>query len=171
MPDPPLGTWSAIAIVLIGVAGVGKTAAGRRLASALGWPFLDADTLHPPANIAKMQAGAPLTEADRVPWLNAVRDRIAQHRAARQPLVVACSALREAHRQALRVDAGVRFVYLKADVATIARRLAQRVDHFFPRRLLRSQYRTLEEPIDCATVDASRPLDSVVPDIRTAMEV
>lgn len=136
-------------LVVMGVSGSGKTTVGALVAGRLGWPFEDADDLHPPANVAKMHAGTPLTDDDRWPWLHAVAAWIDAHRAAGSHGVVACSALRRAYRNVLcagRPD--VRLVYLKGDPALIAQRQAARHDHFMPASLMASQFATLEEPAE-----------------------
>lgn len=136
-------------LVVMGVSGSGKTTVGALLAGRLGWPFEDADDLHPPANVAKMQAGTPLTDEDRLPWLQAVAAWIDARRAAGGHGVVACSALRRTYRDVLcggRPD--VRLVYLKGDPALIAQRQAARHGHFMPTSLMASQFSTLEEPAE-----------------------
>ncbi len=99
-------------IVVMGVAGVGKTTVGTLLAAQLGWKFADADTYHSPENIKKMASGIPLTDADRAPWLRALRETIQSWIANRQNVILACSALKESYREYLSVDPTVRFVYL-----------------------------------------------------------
>jgi len=136
------------AIVVMGVSGAGKSTVGQLIAARLDCPFRDADSFHPPANIAKMKSGTPLTDADRWPWLGAIAAWIAEHRAAGTTCVVTCSALKRAYRDvvtdAQRAD--VRLVYLKGDFDLIAARLAARKGHFMPVGLLQSQFATLEEP-------------------------
>ena len=134
-------------VVVMGVSGSGKTTVGALLAERLGWPFTDGDDFHPPANIEKMHAGIPLTDRDRWPWLRAIAAWIDERRVAGGHGVVACSALRRAYREVLRGGRpDVRLVYLKGDIALIARRQAARHGHFMPVSLMRSQFETLEEP-------------------------
>jgi gluconokinase len=134
------------AIVLVmGVSGSGKTTVGTLLAQRLGWPYAEADGFHPAANIAKMAAGHPLTDADRMPWLHAIAAWIDQRIAAGGGGVVSCSALKRAYRDMLRRPE-VRFVYLKGSHQLIAARLAARHGHFFQPELLDSQFAALEEP-------------------------
>jgi carbohydrate kinase (thermoresistant glucokinase family) len=134
-------------LVLMGVSGCGKTTVGRTLARRTGWPFLDADDLHSAEAVRRMTEGLPLTDDDRWPWLGRVADWIGERHRAGEPAVVACSALKRAYRDRLRAaDPDLRFVYLRAERAQIAQRLAGRHDHFFPARLLETQFANLEEP-------------------------
>ena len=129
-------------VVVMGVSGCGKTTVAALLAASLGWNLLEGDAFHPPANVAKMAAGIPLTDADRWPWLRAIAAAIDGSRS-----VVACSALKRAYRDVLigdRTDA--RLVYLKGSKALIAERLAARQGHFMPPGLLDSQFAALQEP-------------------------
>ena len=154
-------------VVLIGAAGAGKTTVGRALADALGWRFVDGDDFHSPAAITKMRAGAALTDADRVPWLASLHQVIAIAIDRREPLVVACSALRARYRERLHGDLRtVRFAYLKADEATLRRRLTERAGHFAGPALITSQLATLEEPHEGLTIDATQPPESIVAAIR-----
>ncbi len=126
----------------MGVSGSGKSTVGAALAQRLRVPFVDADTLHPAANIAKMAAGEPLDDADRYPWLERVGDWLAAHR---DGAVVSCSALKRAYRDRLRAHCpGVEFLHLSGSAELIGGRLAARTDHFMPAALLRSQLDTLE---------------------------
>jgi carbohydrate kinase (thermoresistant glucokinase family) len=145
----------------MGVSGAGKSTVGRLIAGRLGCDFRDADSFHPPANIAKMSSGQPLTDEDRWPWLAAIAAWIDQRRAARETGVVTCSALKRAYRDIVTANQrrDVRLVYLKGEFDLIASRLAARKGHFMPPALLRSQFAALEEPrLDehaiTATIDA-----------------
>jgi gluconokinase len=129
-------------LVIMGVSGCGKTTLGRALAARLGAAFVDADDLHPAANVAKMAAGQPLTDADRWPWLDLVAGVLKD----RAPVVVACSALRHTYRDRLRVAGGVQFLHLAAPQEVIVSRMEARRGHFMPPGLLASQYATLESP-------------------------
>ena len=134
-------------VVVMGVSGSGKTTIAKGIADREGWRLLEGDALHPPANIAKMHAGVPLTDEDRWPWLRAIAHEIDAMRARRENAVVACSALKRAYRDILigsRSD--VVLVYLRGSKELIASRLAERKDHFMPPALLDSQFATLEEP-------------------------
>jgi gluconokinase len=150
-------------VVIMGVAGAGKTTVGRLLAGRLHWPFVDADDLHSEANIAKMSRGEPLTDQDREPWLEAIERKLADLDSRGDSAVLACSALRRAFRDRLRQAGGdVRFVHLRAAEDVIAARLRAREAHFFRAGLLQSQFDALEEPDDALVVDAAPPPDAIV---------
>jgi carbohydrate kinase (thermoresistant glucokinase family) len=136
-----------LVLVVMGVSGSGKTTIAHELVRKLGWPFQEGDDLHPPANVAKMHAGRPLTDEDRWPWLDAIARWIDAQLAARAPGIVTCSALKRIYRDRL-IDGrkGVRLVYLHASRALLAERLAHRTGHFMPASLLDSQLATLEPP-------------------------
>ena len=153
----------------MGVAGSGKTAVGRALADALGWRFEDADAYHSAPSIAKMRRGMPLSDADRAPWLAALHALAERALDRREPLVLACSALKEEHRRRLAGGLrGVRIVHLTADEATLRGRLESRANHFFGSSLLASQLATLEAPRDAFTVDTTASIEQVVAAIRYA---
>ncbi len=150
-------------IILMGVSGSGKTTIGSLLAGRLGWPFYDGDDFHPPANIAKMRQGIPLTEDDRAPWLAALHAKIDELLAAGQSAVIACSALTRLDRTELvGVDRGVQLVYLHAEFEVLRQRLAARHGHFFTPSLLASQLATLQEPTDVYTVNADQEPAAIV---------
>ena len=135
------------AIVVMGVSGAGKSTVAEKLATRLGWPLVEGDSLHPPANIEKMSHGTPLNDDDRLPWLKAIAARIDTARQAHQPIIVTCSALKRSYRETLKDghdDVG--FVYLQGSRELIAQRLAARTNHFMPPGLLDSQFATLQEP-------------------------
>jgi gluconokinase len=133
--------------VVMGVSGSGKTTIAKRVAEREGWRLVEGDDFHPPANVAKMHAGIPLTDEDRWPWLRAIAQEIDAIRARGESAVVTSSALRRAYRDIL-IDArpDVALVYLKGSHDLIAKRLAARTGHFMPPTLLDSQFATLEEP-------------------------
>ncbi len=150
-------------VVLMGVSGSGKTTIGRALATRLGWDFADGDSYHSAANIEKMRSGRPLDDADRAPWLARLHEVIDAYRSKSEPLVLACSALKDSYRRVLVGEQpGVLFVYLHASQAVIASRLAQRRGHYMPAQLLASQLETLEPPADAAEVDVEGPVEEVV---------
>ena len=169
MPSPP-----PAALLVMGVSGSGKTTVGRALAVALGWSFVDADDFHPPANRAKMAAGRPLDDADRTPWLDALRAHLDRCRQRREPCVLACSALKAGYRAQLVADpASVRVVFLHGSRALLRSRLAARRDHFMPPELLDSQLAALEPPTATAAlaldIAASPPV--LVENIRAAFHL
>ena len=138
---------SIAAVIVMGVSGCGKSTVGPLLAAKLGLPFEDGDAFHPTANIEKQRAGIPLTDDDRWPWLASIAARIAQARAAGTGVVIGCSALKRAYRDALRDGHGdVRFVHLAGTLALIGARQAARQGHFMPASLMASQFATLELP-------------------------
>ena len=147
----------AVAVVLMGVTGCGKTTVGRLLEDRLGWPFLDGDDFHPEANVARMAAGIPLRDEDRWPWLRRLSDEIGRRLDAGRSCVLGCSALKEAYREVLREGRAesVRFVHLSGSEALIAGRLSERVHRYMPAGLLRSQFEALEPPLDAVLVDVS----------------
>jgi len=152
-----------VVVIVMGVSGSGKTTVGQRLAAALGWRFRDADDFHPPANIAKMTAGIPLTDEDRGPWLAVLRELLENTLAAGEDLVLACSALKHTYRERLTVDAvRQRWVYLQASRELIAERLKARRGHYMPAAMLDSQLAALEVPEDALRVDASADPDTMV---------
>ncbi len=134
-------------LLMMGVSGSGKTTIAAGVAQQLGWPLLEGDSFHPPANVAKMHAGHPLTDEDRWPWLRAIAAAIDAKRAAGESAVVACSALKHVYRNILVGDRpDVVLIYLKGSKALIGQRLAARKGHYMPASLLDSQFATLEEP-------------------------
>jgi carbohydrate kinase (thermoresistant glucokinase family) len=134
-------------IVVMGVASSGKTSLGERLAERLGWPFRDADSFHPPENVAKMSSGTPLTDEDRKPWLAAIAAWIDDLRTNGGNGIVTCSALKRAYREVIVGDRpDVTLVYLRGSRELIGQRMAARQHHFMPPALLDSQFATLEEP-------------------------
>ena len=156
-------------LVIMGVSGTGKSTVAQDLAARLGWPFEEGDGLHPEANVAKMHAGIPLTDADRQPWLERVAAWIDAQRAKKQPGIITCSALKRSYRQIIIGDRPeVRLVYLRGSRDVIAEHLAARRGHFMPASLLQSQIDTLEEPgpdEDPLTVDVGPPAGQVADEI------
>ena len=132
-------------LVVMGVAGSGKSTLAALLAQRLGWPLQEGDALHPQANVDKMAAGQPLTDADRQPWLRLIAGWIDARTAADEPGIVTCSALRRAYRDLLRRES-VRFVHLTGARDLLAQRMQERSGHFMPPSLLDSQLATLEAP-------------------------
>jgi gluconokinase len=161
-------------VVVMGVAGVGKTTVATRLADHLGWVLAEADDFHPPGNVDKMAGGVPLDDDDRWPWLRAVRDWMSRQAAAGHDTVVSCSALRRAYRDVLReADGRVRFAHLSGDRRLVSDRMARRRGHFMPPDLVASQYRTLEplEPDeDGLTVAADAPPGEIVRQVASWLD-
>lgn len=134
-------------VVVMGVAGSGKSSIGAALAARLGWAFLEGDSLHPPANVARMASGLPLTDEDRRGWLATIGGHIAEADRVGKGLVVACSALKRAYRDQLAASGPrVVFLHLSGERALIERRMAARAGHFMPLSLIDSQFATLEPP-------------------------
>jgi len=137
----------ASVLVLMGVSGCGKTTVGAIVAGRLGWPFEEGDALHPQANIEKMAAGRPLTDADRWPWLAKVADWIDERLDAGENGLITCSGLKRSYRDLInREGSGLTFVFLAGSKETIAARLAARHGHFMRLSMLDSQFADLEEP-------------------------
>ncbi len=149
-------------IVIMGVAGAGKSTVGQLLATELRCEFLDGDSLHPPANIEKMTHGIPLTDADRAPWLAAIHARIVESFRRGEHLVVACSALKQQYRDILEDGVKVTWVYLKGSAEVIRKRLRHRQHHFMKAQMLASQFADLEEPAAAIVIDvAVEPIAAV----------
>jgi len=160
-----------MAIILMGVAGSGKSTVGRRLGEVLDWPFYDGDDYMPPEKVAKMAAGIPLDDADRAPWLDILHELMAAQLGRGVSLILACSSLKEKYRARLRagLENGVRFVYLKGDFDLIYARLQARPGHFMQPAMLRSQFDTLEEPEGAVVVDIGQDLENLVLEILHAL--
>lgn len=172
-------------IVVMGVSGAGKTTVGRALARRLKWPFHEGDDFHPGKNVRKMAKDKPLTDADRRPWLDRIRDLVARETARGGNAVVTCSCLKRAYRDLVRgseVPGGseppgagespgaggapgapdVRFVHLAIGPEAAAVRVGGRIGHFFDASLVGSQFRDLEPPRRALTLDATRPVEELV---------
>jgi len=159
-------------VIIMGVSGAGKTTIGRMLASSLGWDFRDADDLHPTDNREKMNSGVALTDADRRPWLAAIRAMIDGYLARGQNAIVACSALKRSYREMLSANsARVRFVWLDGSRELIARRIAARRCHFTPAELLASQFADLEAPADALRIEVAAPPAEIVAAIRRELSI
>jgi gluconokinase len=159
-------------ILVMGVSGSGKTTIGKMLAEDLQWEFQDADAFHPAANIEKMSHDIPLSDADRLPWLQAMQQAIAKWLQEGKNVVLACSALRASYRQQLYQDQEqVRVVYLKGSFELIKHRLEHRHGHFMKTGLLCSQFDTLEEPEDAIKMDISQSPAVIVQQIRNCLGI
>jgi gluconokinase len=158
-------------IIVMGPAGAGKTTIGIALASSLGWTFRDADEFHSAENIDRMRCGIGLSDADRAPWLAAIRHALEDALMHERRVVLACSALKEEYRRSLipaNDGASVRFVYLHADERLLLERLEHRHGHYAGPELLASQLQTLEEPREALWIDAALPPSDIVTRIRDA---
>jgi gluconokinase len=154
-------------VVVMGVSGSGKSTIGQPLAERLGYPFLDADEFHPPANVAKMAAGIPLTDADRQPWLELLNAELR----AQDDAVLACSALKESYRRTLSQGlADCRLVHLRGSIELIRSRLAERKHRYMPASLLESQFATLEPPQGAIEVDIAQSPERCVDEIVAALD-
>jgi len=150
----------------MGVVGAGKTTVGKLLAEQLGWEFVDADSFHSAGNVEKIRLGIPLDDADRSPWLRAIRAAIQRWIAKKQNVVLACSALKRSYREELDGGAEVKLVYLKGTYEIIYQRLGLRQGHFASEKLLASQFAILEEPEDGVVVDVEQSPEVLVEEIR-----
>jgi len=149
-------------VVVMGVAGSGKTTVGTMLAEAMHCAFLEGDSLHSAANVEKMSHGIPLTDADRAPWLGAIHARMLDSFTRGVCLVVGCSALKRAYRTVLADGIPITCVYLKGSAALIRSRLQRRSGHYMKTEMLASQFEALEEPSDALIVDVSQPPRTIV---------
>jgi gluconokinase len=163
-----------VIVILFGVSGAGKTTVGELLAQELGWRFVEADDFHPSANIEKMRSGRPLSDEDRWPWLERLREEIQRLIAAGENAVLACSALKRVYRDRLRVSDEVQFVLLRGDYPLIENQLRSRRGHFMDPALLQSQFDALEEPQPnekVSTVQLGRAPPAIVNEIVTRLSL
>jgi gluconokinase len=159
-------------VIIFGVSGVGKTTIGELLARQLGQHFYEADDFHSQANIEKMHRGIPLTDEDRWPWLERLRELIERSVAANESAVLACSALKRAYRECLRVNNQVKFVFLRGDYALVEEQVRRRHGHFVNPALLQSQFDDLEEPKpdeDTLTIELGRTPRELVDEIKAKL--
>ncbi|MFL7813868.1 MAG: gluconokinase [Anaerolineales bacterium] len=161
----------AIAIILMGVSGCGKSSVGRELSACLGWPFFDGDDYHPLENINKMAREIPLDDKDRLPWLKSLHGLIVNSLDRGQSLILACSALKRAYREILKGDRqDVRFVYLEGTYELIHQRMLERSEHYMKARMLQSQFGELEPPVRALRVNIDRPVREIVEKIRNLLD-
>jgi gluconokinase len=158
-------------VIVMGVVGAGKTTVGSLLASELGWEFADADDFHPASNVEKIRHGIPLTDEDREPWLDRLREGIEGWIGGRRNVVLACSALKRTYRAKLCAGPQVRFVYLKGTIDLIAERLRSRHGHFAGESILASQLADMEEPEGALTVEISHTPEQIVSEIRKVLQL
>jgi gluconokinase len=163
-----------VVIIIFGVSGAGKTTVGELLARELDWHFYEADDFHSRANIAKMRRGLPLTDEDRWPWLENLRELIKRYVVANENAVLACSALKRVYRNHLRVSAEVKLIFMRGDYALVAGQLRHRRGHFMNPGLLRSQFADLEEPQpkeEVLTIELGRSPRDLVDEIKTKLDL
>jgi gluconokinase len=158
-------------VIVMGVAGSGKTTIGQLLARELHSTFVDADVFHPASNIEKMSHGIPLTDGDRAPWLLALHARILEASSRSESLVLACSALKQSYRDTLDRGVSVSWVYLKGTEELIRSRMQSRPEHFMKADMLASQFAALEEPSDAIVIDVALPPDDAVRQIVAALHL
>ena len=161
-------------VVIFGVSGAGKTTLSKLLARELGWAFYEADNLHSPGNVEKMHASIPLTDEDRWPWLESLRELVKRSLAAGENAILACSALKKTYRDCLQVGADVRFVYLRGGYELIANQLRHRRGHFMNPALLQSQFTDLEEPRPAEgaiVIELGSSPDELVEEIKTQLRL
>jgi gluconokinase len=158
-------------VIIMGVVGAGKTTVGSLLASKLGWEFADADDFHPASNVEKIRQGIPLTDEDREPWLDRLRQAIDRWIVNGNKVVLACSALKHAYRAKLCAGPEVQFVYLKGSADLIAGRLHSRHGHFAGESILASQLADLQEPKAAITVDVAESPEKIVDEIRDGLHL
>jgi gluconokinase len=163
-----------VVVIICGVSGAGKTTIGALLAREVGWRFYEADDFHSPANVEKMRRGISLTDEDRQPWLESLRVLIERCLARGENAVLACSALKKAYRDRLRVSAAVKIVFLRGTYALISDRLRQRRGHFMNPALLKSQFADLEEPQtvqDAVVIKLGRDPRELVAEIKAQLRL
>ena len=161
-------------LIIFGVSGAGKTTVGKLLARELGWSFIEADDFHPAANIEKMRSGHPLTDKDRWPWLEQLRQQIERSFSAGENAVLACSTLKRAYRDRLRVSDEVKFVFLSGDYALVEKQLRSRHGHFMNADLLQSQVNDLEKPEpheNVLTIELGRTPEEIVERIEAKLNL
>jgi gluconokinase len=152
-------------VLVMGVTGSGKTTVGRMLADRLEWVYLEADDFHSAANKEKMHRGVPLTEADRLPWLDAIHTELVMQNAQGKNVVLACSALREEYRVILTAGLQVKLIYLRGSRELIGGRLRLRKHHFAGESILDDQFAVLEEPHDAILEDIAEDPETIVEEI------
>jgi carbohydrate kinase (thermoresistant glucokinase family) len=157
-------------VLIMGPTAAGKTTIGRLLAKQLRWTFLDADDFHSPESKAKMHAGIPLADDDRMPWLRAIHSALAE-RSNTADVVLACSALKQSYREILSEGLQVKVVYLKASQQALQARIEARTSHFASTGILPGQFADLEEPGDALTADAMQPRQQIVAQIVRKLQL
>lgn len=159
-------------LVIMGVCGCGKSTIGKQLAEELGARFIEGDSFHPVENVQRMSAGIPLTDADRQPWLERLRDELSNTTAKGSRAVLSCSALKKSYRHTLATSGPLMFVYLQAERSEIERRMSLRQNHFMVATLVASQFETLQEPGSdetCIRVSVLQSVSQIVQEIRSKL--
>jgi gluconokinase len=163
-----------VIVIIFGVSGAGKTTVGKLLARELDWSFIEADDFHPVANIEKMRSGHALTDKDRWPWLEQLRQQIERSLSTGENAVLACSALKRAYRDRLRLSDEIKFVFLRGDYALVEKQLRSRHGHFMNAALLQSQFDDLEEPQpdeNVLTIELGRTPEEIVERIEAKLNL
>lgn len=155
----------------MGVADSGKSTIGVELSKQISHPFYDGDDFHSKGSKEKMKAGIPLTDEDRLPWLQTLKELILKHIERDESIILACSALKTSYRELLNVGPECRFVYLKGSFDLISKRMEKRKGHFFNPTLLKNQFDILEEPNDCLIIGIHHPVENIVKKIRDALNL
>jgi gluconokinase len=158
-------------VLLMGTTGAGKTTAGKILAARLRWTFLDADDFHSPANIAKMHHGIPLTDADRLPWLEKIHTALLRQTQSGKNIVLACSALRQSYRDLLASELDMRIVYLRGTYDVMRQRIELRRGHFAGQDILAGQFADLEEPRNALVLDVSRSAQQLAAEVIASLQL
>jgi len=158
-------------ILVMGVSGSGKTTIGQMLSAQLNWPFVDGDSLHSAANVAKMAAGIPLTDDDRAPWLQSIHDVMEGWLIQQKNGIVASSALKEKYRRILLTSPEIKIVYLRGSYELIYSRMQHRPGHYMKPEMLQSQFAALEEPTDAIVIDIAAPAEEIVANIRQKLAI
>ena len=148
-------------LIIMGVAGCGKTSVGKMLSERLGWKYYEGDEYHPKENVEKMSQGIPLNDEDRMPWLLKLRTIIEDSLKNGANIILSSSALKEAYRKILKVNDDVRFIYLKGSYELIESRMKLRKDHFMKPGMLKSQFDALEEPSDAIVIGIDQSLKEI----------
>lgn len=160
------------AIILMGVAGSGKTSVGLRLAEILGWSFFDGDDFHSPGNVTKMSKGIPLDDSDRQDWLVSLHDLIEQKSSEGKSILVACSALKKEYRETLRKDnPEVVFVFLRGSYNLIYNRMKNRKNHYMDAGMLQSQFEDLDEPTNAIEININQDFESIVDNVLQKIDL
>jgi gluconokinase len=158
-------------VLLMGTTGAGKTTVGKILAARLRWAFLDADDFHSPGNIDKMHHGIPLTDADRLPWLEKIHTELQRQTQSGKNIVLACSALKQCYRDLLSRELDTRIVYLRGTYDVMRQRIEFRHGHFAGQDILAGQFADLEEPPDALALDVSRSPQQLAAEVISSLRL